>query len=83
MSLPATLYGNYIAVTGSKTTQSLIASGGSLQFGLVVSGNENLATGASILFKMGQDTIRLNSGSSNYFLISEADIVLIENPVSS
>lgn len=83
MSLPATLYGNYISIIGGKTTQNLTSITKGLQFGLVQGGNENLGNEVSVLFRINNDTIHINDGTNDYFLISENDIVLIEDAALS
>jgi len=85
MSVNVTLYGNYLLVIGGASNQSLTAIG-KTQFGTVAyiySEFENIAVGASILFRLTDNQITISDGTINYFLITEDDIILIENSVVS
>ncbi len=83
MALPIRLYGNFISVKGAASIQGLLVSDSDLQFG-VVSGvpkkTREAKKGDSVLFRASQAV--MIKGDTDYFLVKDTDIILIENPVT-
>lgn len=86
MSLPANLYPGYVSIYGAASINGIVTRTSGLQFGLINqiynSYQNSISVGQSVMFKQDGDTIRLNYGGVDYFLIEEKKIILIENILS-
>lgn len=85
MSLPCRLYPGYASIYGAQSITGIVPKQGGLQFGTIDQIYDNVpgtvSIGQSVLFKY-EDCVMVDYQGTQYFLLPEQKIILIENILS-